>query len=140
MSTARRCAAVLAVVGGVGTGVMLAPGTASAAPIHPFQVQPAAFGNPNGSLDVPPIHCGLTAGRSGSLVVTGTQSGRWGCVPHGQVSWINLSTGATGAARLSGGLNGNPAEATLRTGRGQVAVMLTVGGIVTPGFATTAVR
>ncbi|EGD56419.1 hypothetical protein SCNU_02662 [Gordonia neofelifaecis NRRL B-59395] len=131
--------AAAAVGAGIGAA-MAAPGVAAASTVQPFQIQAAPFGNPNGSFDAPPIRCGLETGvRSGQLTVTGIAPGRWGCPPFAQVRWANLSTGRTGVARLSAGLNGRPAEATLSTGRGQVVLALTTSGIVTPGFATIAV-
>lgn len=125
-------------------GVIVAvipPAGAAAAPI-PFQIQPASFGNPNGSFDVPPIHCGFETGpNGGELTITGMLRGRWGCLPEAQVSWVNLTTMATGAARMSNGLHGIPAEATLRTGAGQVVVKIdALSGIMTPGVATVWVR
>ena len=135
----RRIGASLAAIG---AGLLTAaPGVAAAAPVQPFQIQPAPFGNPNGSFDVPPIRCGFdTGGKTGQVTVTGSRRDRWGCPPFATVQWVNLQTGATGAARLGPGLNGVPPAATLRTGRGQVALVLTTSGIVTPGFATVVVR
>ena len=37
--------------------------TASAATTVPFQINPATFGNPNGSFDVPPIACAAEVGN-----------------------------------------------------------------------------
>ncbi|QRY61261.1 hypothetical protein JVX90_12545 [Gordonia sp. PDNC005] len=127
-------------VGAVALGaVALAPAPAQAAPVVPFQIQPAPFGNPNGSLDVPPIRCGLVRDSVGVVTVTGTRRDRWGCIPRASVSWINLSTGRTGSARLSAGLNGHVPQARLVTGRGQVVLTLgSAGGVMTPGFATIA--
>jgi hypothetical protein len=54
------------------------------------------------------------------------------------VRWLNLSTGASGSARLSDGLNGVPAEAIVQTGTGQiaVAVLSVAGSIITPGVTS----
>ena len=144
MSTAtgigRRVGLCAAVAGATLGLAATTPGVASAR-VQPFQIQPAPFGNPNGSLDVPAIRCGLETGaKAGQVIVTGSRADRWGCPPFATVHWANLQTGATGSARLGAGLNGVPPAATLRTGRGQVAVVLTTSGIVTPGFATIAVR
>lgn len=118
-------------------------GVASAAPVTvPFQIDPAPFGNPNGSFDAPAIRCVAVVGdRPGVVLVTGGKPDRWGCPLSSQVQWLNLSTGATGSAQLSDGLNGIPAAATLNTGAGQVVVTLNPvgGGLVTPGFATFSV-
>lgn len=113
-------------------------GTAAAATTIPFQINAAPLGNPNGSFDlVGSARCVAVVGeQSGIVVVTGANPGRWGCSVSAPVQWINLSTGATGTAQMSNGLHGLPPEATLRTGVGQVLVVLNPGGIHTPGFAT----
>ncbi|TJZ77231.1 hypothetical protein FCG67_14685 [Rhodococcus oryzae] len=114
-------------------------GTAVAAPVTvPFQVNPAPYGNPNGSFDAPAPRCAAVVGaQPGAVVITGGNPGGWGCPLTSQVQWMNLSTGATGTTHLSDGLNGIPAAATVNTGIGQVvAVVNPVAGIVTPGFAT----
>ncbi|WP_405168181.1 hypothetical protein OG203_42790 [Nocardia sp. NBC_01499] len=120
-----------------------AAGIATAAPVTvPFQLAPAPFGNPNGSFDVPAISCAAIVGdQPGVLVITGGKPGGWGCMLTAPVQWINLSTGATGATRLSDGLNGIPAQASIATGAGQVVVIVTSpqSGTVTPGFATFSV-
>ncbi|GEE03796.1 hypothetical protein nbrc107696_42420 [Gordonia spumicola] len=121
----------------IGAVTVTAP-YADAATVRPFQIQPAAFGNPNGSLDVPAVRCGVVRDGAGVVTVTGTMRDRWGCIPSATVSWINLSTGRTGHARLSGGLNGHVPQVRLSTGRGQVVLTLAAGGIMTPGFATIA--
>lgn len=126
--------AVLVAASGLSTA-----GVAAAAPSTvPFQINPAPFGNPNGSFDAPAVHCVAVVGdRPGTALITGGDSGGWGCALSSHVQWVNLSTGSTGGAQLSPGLNGHPAEATLQTGTGQVALMLTpLPGMVTPGFAT----
>ncbi|MFI5714332.1 hypothetical protein [Nocardia sp. NPDC051750] len=51
------------------------------------------------------------------------------------VHWFNLSTGVGGTAQTSDGLFGRPAEATLHTGVGQVAIVVNGSGY-TPGFTT----
>ncbi|MGO4201657.1 hypothetical protein AB4Z09_07810 [Rhodococcus sp. TAF43] len=130
----------LAVCAAVAAGSVLAPvAVASAAVTVPFQIDPAPFGNPNGSFDVPPIRCATVVGEQpGTLTITGGKDGRWGCLLSADVHWLNLSTGAFGSARLSDGLHGFPPAATLQTGTGQVAVTVvsTVGGTTTPGLAT----
>ncbi|MCK8615820.1 hypothetical protein [Gordonia sp. C13] len=107
-----------------------------------FQINPAPLGNPNGSFDAPAIRCGAEVGKQrGVVTITGTERARWGCLIYADVRWLNLSTGATGAARMSNGLNGFPPEAELRTGSGQVVITMLQGiqGNVTPGFATASV-
>ncbi len=76
--------------------------------------------------------------QPGSVTITGGKADGWGCILMADVRWLNLSTGASGTARLSDGLNGIPAAATVATGPGQVVVVLTssAGGVVTPGVAT----
>lgn len=115
-----------------------AAGVASAAVTVPFQIDPAPFGNPNGSFDVPPIRCVAVVGdQPGTAVITGGKGDGWGCLLYSPVHWVNLSTGATGSARLSDGLNGIPPHVTLNTGPGQIALVLDpMGGSTTPGFAT----
>lgn len=117
---------------------LMTTGVAAAAVTVPFQIDPAPFGNPNGSFDAPPVRCVAVVGdQPGSVTITGGKSGRWGCPLSSEVHWLNLSTGAFGSARLSDGLNGFPAEATLHTGPGQVAVAVTPQpGPITPGVAT----
>ncbi|GAB24966.1 hypothetical protein GOPIP_075_00640 [Gordonia polyisoprenivorans NBRC 16320 = JCM 10675] len=105
-----------------------------------FQINPAPYGIPTGSLDSTPARCFAEVGRHrGEVTVTAEEWARWFCPPNSEVRWINLSTGATGVARLSNGLNNIPAHADLRTGPGQVALTLLPGGVYTPGFATVAV-
>ncbi|WP_278263191.1 hypothetical protein [Nocardia sp. AG03] len=137
------------VVRGIGIGAAIvvaatlsATGGAAADPVVvPFQVNPAPFGNPNGSFDVPPIRCAVVLDQPGSAVITGGNAGGWGCLLSAPVHWVNLTTGATGYAQLSDGLNGIAPRATIETGAGQIALMLTSisGGTTTPGFATFAV-
>ncbi|MFB7716175.1 hypothetical protein [Nocardia sp. NPDC056100] len=119
---------------------MASTGVAAADPVSiPFQINPAPFGNPNGSFDAPAMRCAAVVGdQPGVVLITGDKPGGWGCPLSAGVNWINLATGATGAAQLSNGLNGIPAAATLNTGGGQVALILNPvgGGIVTPGLAT----
>lgn len=126
-------------VAGLVVAGLSATGMAGADPVAvPFQVNPAPFGNPNGSFDVPPIHCGVVLDPPGSAVITGAEAGGWGCLLSSEVRWWNMTTGVTGWARLSNGLNGIPPAATLNTGPGQVAVILLPmdAGTVTPGLAT----
>ena len=50
--------------------------------------------------------------------------------------WLNLSSGASGSARMSAGMDGYP-EAILPTGTGQVVVAVyPPGSRYTPGVAT----
>ncbi|MDL9936225.1 hypothetical protein QSJ18_05675 [Gordonia sp. ABSL1-1] len=115
---------------------LIAPGTASAATIVPFQIEPAMYGNPNGSFDVPPVRCGVEVGKTrGVATVTGLMRQRWGCLPYLWIRWVNLSNGRTGTAKMSSGLNGIPAEAILRTDVGQVMLTLDVRSPMTPGVA-----
>lgn len=118
----------------------VAAGTAAAATTTPFQVGPQlilSFGAPSRS------ECVVTTGEQPGVVVvsggdfsTPTPSGRgWGCLNNAAVHWFNLTTGVGGVAQTSDGLFGRPAEATLHTGAGQVAVMVN-GSRYTPGFTT----
>lgn len=114
------------------------PAVAAASVTVPFQVNPAPYGNPNGSFDVPPLQCAVRVGEAvGSVTVTGGKPAGWGCLIYAQVDWLNLTTGASGTARMSDGLNGFPPEAVLPTGGGQVALVLhpIPGTPTTPGFA-----
>ncbi|MFD4291869.1 hypothetical protein ACFWPA_04185 [Rhodococcus sp. NPDC058505] len=131
----------LAMCAAVAAAFLTTTGVASAAAAVPFQVAPAPFGNPNGSFDVPAIRCATVVGeRPGDLTITGSMPGRWGCLINAEARWLNLSTGASGTARLSDGLHGYPPEATVHTGAGQVAVVLIpLPGSVTPGVAAVAV-
>ncbi|MFZ2241496.1 MAG: hypothetical protein WAV90_18425 [Gordonia amarae] len=116
-------------------------GPAGAATTIAFQIPPAPFGNPNGSFDVPPIHCAGVVGETpGTITITGGDKDRWGCTPSTPVHWVNLSTGAGGSAKLSPGLNGNPPTVALRTGPGSVVVTVTPSGITVPGFLSAQVR
>ncbi|MDH6678985.1 hypothetical protein M2284_003198 [Rhodococcus sp. LBL1] len=134
MNLVRRLAVCTPVVVG---SVLVSAAVASAAVTVPFQIDPAPFGNPNGSFDAPAVRCAAVVGEQpGTVTITGGKEGRWGCPLSSEVRWLNLSTGASGSARLSDGLGGIPAEATLRTGTGQVAVAVTpAAGTITPGFA-----
>lgn len=120
------------------TSVLVSTGVAAASVTVPFQIDPASFGNPNGSFDVPPSHCAAVVGEQpGSATITGGNSGRWGCLIGAEVRWLNLSTGASGSAWMSDGLNGFPPATNLDTGSGQVALtLLPLPGTTTPGFAT----
>jgi len=122
----------------VAVSVLAPAAVASAAVTVPFQINPAPFGNPNGSFDAPPVHCVAVVGEQpGTVTITGAKDERWGCMLSTEVRWMNLSTGASGSGRLSGDNQGTPGEATLQTGAGQVAVaILPAAGPVTPGFAT----
>lgn len=104
-----------------------------------FQINPAPFGNPNGSFDSMAGNCVAIVGdQPGTVTITGGMAGGWGCYPVSTVQWLNLGTGATGTAQLSNGLNGIPAAATFTPGPGQLALILTpaTGGTTTPGLAT----
>ena len=123
----------------VATSALATPGVAAAEVTVPFQINPASYGNPSGSFDVPPSRCAVRIGETeGSVTVTGSKPEGWGCLIDAQVDWLNLTTGASGTARMSDGLNGFPPEATLATGSGQVALVLhpLPGPPMTPGFAT----
>ncbi|MFD6857354.1 hypothetical protein ACFWCF_08440 [Rhodococcus sp. NPDC060090] len=123
----------------IATSVLFAAGVASASTTVPFQTDPAPYGNPNGSFDAPSIRCVAVIGEEpGTMTITGGKKDGWGCLLYADVQWVNLSTGESGSARLSDGLNGIPAFATIDTGAGQIAVLLTstAAGPVTPGIAT----
>ncbi|MFD4367977.1 hypothetical protein [Rhodococcus sp. NPDC058521] len=141
MGTVRKLGIVAAVAA---ASTLSFAGVASAAPVTvPFQIDPASFGNPNGSFDVPPMHCAAVVGdQPGTARITGGDPGGWGCPLSSVIQWVNLSTGAIGSAQLSDGLHGHPPETTVQTGPGQVALMLNTvgGGVVTPGFATFSVH
>ncbi|NKR46249.1 hypothetical protein GS506_15905 [Rhodococcus hoagii] len=130
----------LALCAGIaGCSVLASAAVASAAVTVPFQIAPAPYGNPNGSFDAPAVRCVAVVGeQSGAATITGGNSGGWGCLLSSEVHWLNLSTGASGSARLSDGLNGIPAAVTLQTGPGQiaVAVLSATPGPITPGVAT----
>ncbi|WP_227983241.1 hypothetical protein [Nocardia spumae] len=129
-------------IAGLAVAGLSATGFAAADPTPvPFQVNPAPYGNPNGSFDVPPIHCAVVLDHPGSAVITGGNPGQWGCLLSSTVQWLNLTTGVSGVAQLSNGLNGIPPQATLNTGPGRIVLILTPlnGGTTTPGFATFAV-
>lgn len=131
----RRLSACVSIVA---VSVLAPAAVASAAVTVPFQINPAPFGNPNGSFDAPPVHCVAVVGEQpGTVTITGAKDERWGCMLSTEARWMNLSTGASGTGRLSGDNQGTPGEATLQTGAGQVAVaILPAAGPVTPGFAT----
>lgn len=135
MKLARR----LAVCGAIVVGAALAPAAvASAEMVVPFQINPAPFGNPNGSFDSPRVSCVAVVGEQpGVARITGGDPTRPGCYAVSDVRWLNLSTGATGSARMSDGVGGSPAEAIVLSGAGQVAVVaLPVSGTTVPGIAT----
>ncbi|QBJ98681.1 hypothetical protein ERC79_12160 [Rhodococcus sp. ABRD24] len=117
--------------------VLVPAAVASAAVTVPFQINPAPFGNPNGSLDAPPVRCMTVVGeQSGTIMITSPKEGQWGCRLLGEVRWLNLSSGASGSTRISDGANGHPA-ATLPTGAGHIVVaVIPTSGPITPGFAT----
>ncbi|MFE4499724.1 hypothetical protein ACFRFQ_07650 [Rhodococcus sp. NPDC056743] len=126
------CASVVA------ASALVSVSAASATVTVPFQINPAPYGNPNGSFDAPAVRCMAVVGEQpGAVTITGGKEGGWGCLLSSEVHWLNLSTGASGFARLSDGLNGFPAEVTLQTGTGQLAVtVISVAGAITPGIAT----
>lgn len=121
-----------------GAAVLTNSGAASAAPTTiPFQINPAPYGNPNGSFDAFAAHCAVEIGdRPGVVAVIGAERGRWGCTNQAPVQWVNISTGRTGATLMSNGLNGIPAAATLETGVGQVLILVNPGSTTTPGFTS----
>lgn len=121
------------------TSALTSVALASAAVTIPFQINPAPYGNPNGSFDAPTVRCVAVVGElPGTVTITGGKEDRWGCLLSSEVRWLNLSTGVSGSARLSDGLNGVPAGAIVQTGTGQVAVAVTsvAGSIITPGVAS----
>ncbi|CAM3114359.1 hypothetical protein RHDE110596_17350 [Prescottella defluvii] len=139
----RRSVACAAVVAG---SVLVPAAAASAAVTVPFQINPASFGNPNGSFDAPRVRCEALVGEPpGTVTITGsTEDGRavtgepgaGHCQILGDVHWLNLSSGAAGSARMSVAQYGYPA-AILPTGTGRVIVtVLPAPGTTTPGFAT----
>lgn len=136
MNLVRRLAVCAAVV----AGSALAPAAVAHAEVTvPFQINPAPYGNPNGSFDAPSVRCVAVVGEeTGTVTITGGKEDQWGCLLSSDVHWLNLSTGASGSAVLSDGLNGIPPQAVLHTGPGQLAVTVisSAGGIITPGAAT----
>ena len=119
----------------IAAGAVLAPAAiASAAVTVPFQINPAPFGNPNGILDVPSIRCWAVVGEQpGTVTITGPKDGVRACLLPGDMHWLNLSSGASGSARMSAGADGYPA-AVLPTGAGQVVVAATSNVLpTTPG-------
>lgn len=114
---------------------------ASAATAVPFQIDPAPFGNPNGSFDAPSVRCVAVVGeQAGTVRITGGKEGGWGCFISSQVYWANASSGAVGTAVTSAGLNGFVPEAILDTGPGQVVItIVSSGGVITPGLVTVSV-
>ncbi|MGW5311006.1 hypothetical protein ACWEVD_29195 [Nocardia thailandica] len=132
-------ARLLTALAGAALATALSAGPAAAEPVTvPFQINPAPFGNPGGSFDVPPARCVVVLGTEpGAAIVTGGLDRGWGCLLSSGIRWLNLSSGATGWAQLSNGLDGIPPAATLRTGPGQVVLQLDPisGGTTTPGFA-----
>lgn len=128
----------IALCGAIGAMLGLSAGVAGADTI-PFQLNPAPYGNPGGSIDSLPAHCvAITGARPGEITITGADPRGWGCY-SAPLRWLNLSTGASGEARLSDGLNGIPPAATVATGSGQVAIIVLTGGVYTPGVVTTGV-
>lgn len=128
-----------AMCGAVGLGMVLAPtAVASAEVTVPFQISPAPYGNPNGSVDSPPAHCVAVVGEvPGTVRISDAEGFNTGCYLVSDVRWVNLTTGASGAARMSDGLGGTPREAVIRTGPGQVALVgLPSNGFTLPGLAT----
>jgi len=113
-------------------------GVAGASTTVPFRIDPASFGNPHGSFDVPPLECvAVVDEQPGTVRISGGKPEGWGCLIFAEVNWLNLSTGASGTARTSDGLHGFPPEAVIDTGSGQVVLVLRpAAGVVTPGFAT----
>ncbi|NKY84134.1 hypothetical protein [Nocardia veterana] len=138
MTVVRKFALCSAVAVSSAIGVMLGSGS-GAAETTPFQLNPAPYANPNGSVDSLPAHCvAITGERPGEVTITGADPRGWGC-STAPVRWLNFSTGASGEAHLSNGLNGIPPAATIATGSGQVAVVVFTGGVYTPGFVTVRV-
>ncbi|MGO4201124.1 hypothetical protein AB4Z09_05070, partial [Rhodococcus sp. TAF43] len=104
----RRSVVCAAIVAG---SVLVPAAVASAAVTVPFQINPAPFGNPNGSFDAPRVRCEAVVGEQpGTVTITGpTEGGRevtgepgaGHCQILGDVHWLNLSSGAAGSARMS---------------------------------------
>lgn len=136
MSLKRLIGTCAVAVGAVTVGAPVA--AADGVGAHPFQVNPAPFGNPNGSFDHPPVDCVTVVGEQPSEVrISGGGEGGWGCLLYSRIDWVNLSTGETGVGWMSDGLHGNPPESTLVTGPGHVALALwPTNPTVTPGFTT----
>lgn len=106
---------------------------------HSIPGQPCAVRQPERQLRRAGSRCVAVVGElPGTVTITGGNEGRWGCLLSSEVRWLNLSTGASGSARLSDGLNGVPAEAIVQTGTGQVAVAVlsVAGSIITPGVTS----
>lgn len=130
----------LAVCSAVVAAAAVAPAAvASADVVVPFQVNPAPWGNPNGSFDSPAVRCAASISDNAGVVRI-VDGGGVGCYLVSEVRWLNFSTGATGVAQMSDALAGSVREAVLQTGSGQVAVMATsASGTSVPGFATFSV-
>ena len=65
----RRLSACVSIVA---VSVLAPAAVASAAVTVPFQINPAPFGNPNGSFDAPPVHCVAVVGEQpGTVTITG---------------------------------------------------------------------
>ncbi|MGF7123302.1 hypothetical protein AB4Z09_25725 [Rhodococcus sp. TAF43] len=129
----RRSVACAAIVAGA---VLAPPAAASATVAVPFQI------DPYGSFDFPSVRCVAVVGEQpGAVTIAGPEErrreGRSGCLQLSEVCWLNLSSGASGSTRMSGGSDGYP-EAVLPTGTGQVVVVVvhTGSSFVTPGIAT----
>ncbi len=74
----RRLSACVSIVA---VSVLAPAAVASAAVTVPFQINPAPFGNPNGSFDAPPVHCVAVVGEQpGTVTITGAKDERWGCM------------------------------------------------------------
>lgn len=129
----------LAICGALVVGAALAPvAVASAETVIPFQFNPAPYGNSSGSFDSPPASCVVVVGEQpGVAKVTVAPNTTTNCYLISEIRWLNLSTGASGSARLSDGVGGIPTQAILQSGPGQVALIGIPDSITTvPGFAT----
>jgi hypothetical protein len=130
----RRLAVCSALVLG---GAFASTAVASADVIVPFQVNPAPYGNPNGSADTPRVSCAAAISETGGTVRITGPTDRPGCYLVSEVRWVNLSTGASGVAPMVDGVLGTRVSEPLPTGAGQVAVVAVAGnGFTVPGFAT----
>jgi hypothetical protein len=129
----------VAVCGAVMVGAAFASAAVASAEVTiPFQFTPAPYGNPRGSVDSPPSNCAVVVGEQpGIAKVTDAPNANTGCYLISDVRWVNLTTGASGNARLSDALFGSPHEAIVYNGPGQVALIgLPTSATTVPGFAT----
>ena len=124
------CAAIVA-------GAVLAPAAvASAAATVPFQIDPAPFGNPNGSLDVPSIRCWAVVGEQpGTVTITGPKDGLRMPTPgrHALAEPVERSLRLRPDVGRNGRIPGSDPADRNRAGRRR---RHTPGGPYTPGVVT----